>query len=151
MGSRMGSACKNVGAIRKPVISMVHSARKMCLKLGALMVQCGIVSHSCVPISSRADASRQQETCRAGVIPLKANGEQWTPRLRSCFRVRGKRLGVSVREVSPNRVLCLCLRLSLSTKERDSGFVQIVLNFFLILIGVHLVHGFEKTLTACPS
>ena len=103
MGSRTGSACKNVGAIRKPVISMLHSARKMCLVLGALMVQCGIVSHSCLPISLRADASRQQETCRAGVIPLKANGEQWTPRLRSFFRVRGKRLGVSVREVSPNR------------------------------------------------
>ena len=33
-------------------------------------------------------------------------------------------------------------------EHRDSGFVQIVLNFFQILIGVHRVHGCQ-TLTAC--
>ena len=76
-----------------------------CLLLDAMIVRCGFLSSLIPvdPISSRADASRQQETCRA---------RAGAPRLRSLFPVGGTRVGVSVHEVSTNRVLCLCLRLS---------------------------------------
>ena len=39
---------------------------------------------------------------------------------------------------------CILLHFPSVFGHRDSGFVQIVLNFFQILIGIHRVHGCEK-------
>ena len=41
-------------------------------------------------------------------------------------------------------IYCILVNSPSILVHRDAGFLQIVLNFFLILIGVHRVHGCEK-------